>query len=225
MLSRDERWWKEHRLADPESWRRGASKKFYAAVEVDGAGRGLRVLPRQGRVAGRLRRRAKCASSRRSRRRRLRRGRSGASCTGSTSFVPRRRSDLRSRLAAAAARPRSAALGLRVGDGLWLRLVDLDAALQARSYRPARVRRARSDATSSAPGTPAATASATTPGAPRTPPTSRSTSPTLPLPIWARSTSTASHAPASSTSVSRGPSRRRRCSSAPTCRPYWPEVF
>ena len=35
MLSRDERWWKEHRLADPESWRRGASKKFYAAVEID----------------------------------------------------------------------------------------------------------------------------------------------------------------------------------------------
>ena len=35
MLSRDERWWKEHRLADPESWRRGASTKFYAAVEID----------------------------------------------------------------------------------------------------------------------------------------------------------------------------------------------
>jgi predicted acetyltransferase len=28
------------------------------------------------------------------------------------------------------------ALGLRLGDGLWLRLVDLDAALRARSYRP-----------------------------------------------------------------------------------------
>src|SRR5688500_13287665 len=37
MLSRDQRWWKEHRLADPEHWRRGASRKFYAAVEVDGA--------------------------------------------------------------------------------------------------------------------------------------------------------------------------------------------
>src|SRR5918994_7170858 len=36
MLSRDERWWKEHRLADPERWRHGASVKFYAAVEVDG---------------------------------------------------------------------------------------------------------------------------------------------------------------------------------------------
>ena len=28
------------------------------------------------------------------------------------------------------------ALGLRLGDGLWLRLVDLDAALKARSYKP-----------------------------------------------------------------------------------------
>ena len=36
MLSRDERWWKEHRLADPESWRRGAGRKFYVAVEIDG---------------------------------------------------------------------------------------------------------------------------------------------------------------------------------------------
>ena len=30
------------------------------------------------------------------------------------------------------------ALGLRWGDGLWLRLVDVDAALRARSYRPGR---------------------------------------------------------------------------------------
>ena len=28
------------------------------------------------------------------------------------------------------------ALGLKLGDGLWLRLVDLDAALKARSYKP-----------------------------------------------------------------------------------------
>ena len=36
MLSRSETWWKELRLADPKSWRRGASQKFYAVVEVDG---------------------------------------------------------------------------------------------------------------------------------------------------------------------------------------------
>ena len=48
----DERWWKEHRLADPESWRRGASRKFYAAVELDGAGRGLRATT-ASRTSGR----------------------------------------------------------------------------------------------------------------------------------------------------------------------------
>ena len=37
MLTRSEHWWREHTLADPKSWRRGASQKFYAAVELDGA--------------------------------------------------------------------------------------------------------------------------------------------------------------------------------------------
>src|SRR5688500_18825448 len=29
LLSRSETWWKDLRLADPESWRRGASRRFY----------------------------------------------------------------------------------------------------------------------------------------------------------------------------------------------------
>ena len=36
MLTRSEHWWKQHRLADPESWRRGSSHKFYAALQLDG---------------------------------------------------------------------------------------------------------------------------------------------------------------------------------------------
>src|SRR5687767_15094727 len=36
MLTRTEHWWRNHRLADPESWRHGASRKFYAAIELDG---------------------------------------------------------------------------------------------------------------------------------------------------------------------------------------------
>src|SRR5262249_45696082 len=32
-LSRTKAWWTESRLADPESWRRGAGPKFYAVVE------------------------------------------------------------------------------------------------------------------------------------------------------------------------------------------------
>ena len=62
-------------------------------------------------------------------------GRSGASCTTSTSrsgstctrSIRPRRFCLRCRT--------SRALGLKLADGLWLRLVDLDAALKARSYR------------------------------------------------------------------------------------------
>ena len=103
-------------------------------------------------------------------------------------------------------------------DGLWLRFVDLDAALKARSYRAGRVRRARSHATSSARGMPAATASATMPAAPTTRPTSRSTQPTSPPRTSADSTSTGSSTPAAPTSAARAPPKRRRCSSAPTCR-------
>jgi predicted acetyltransferase len=36
MISRNEHWWRRHRLADYEHWRRGASKRFYALLEVDG---------------------------------------------------------------------------------------------------------------------------------------------------------------------------------------------
>ena len=36
MLSRNEHWWREHKLADPERWRQGAGPKFYAVVELDG---------------------------------------------------------------------------------------------------------------------------------------------------------------------------------------------
>lgn len=36
MLGRSRDWWQEYRLADPEHWRRGAGPKFYAALEVDG---------------------------------------------------------------------------------------------------------------------------------------------------------------------------------------------
>ena len=43
MRTRDEHWWRKHRLADPESWRRGASQKFYAVLELDGAVAGYAV--------------------------------------------------------------------------------------------------------------------------------------------------------------------------------------
>ena len=165
MLSRDERWWREHRLADPESWRRGASRKFYAAVEVDGEVDGYALLPRQGRVGGRLPE-GRGARDRGS-------GGVGRRRAGALGFL--HGIDLITRVVASEFDPGSPlpllvrdprALGLRLGDGLWLRLVDVDAALQARSYKTGAVGRARGDATTSAPGTPAATESAS--GAGRT---------------------------------------------------------
>lgn len=39
MLSRDENWWREHRLADPEHYREGRSELFFAVLEVDGNAR------------------------------------------------------------------------------------------------------------------------------------------------------------------------------------------
>ena len=98
--------------------------------------RGLHDLPGQGRVGGRLRRRARCAWSSSSR----------------TSTAVERELwrflhsiDLTVKVDVFSLDPASAlflnvrdprALGLRLGDALWLRLVDLDAALKARSYKP-----------------------------------------------------------------------------------------
>ena len=135
MLSRDERWWKEHRLADPESWRRGASKKFYAAVEVDGLVEGYALYRvkdewQDGFARGEVRVIEALATS-------------PAAEKVLWRFL--HEIDLTVRVEAYFFDPGSPlpllvrdprALGVRIGDGLWLRLVDLDAALKARSYRP-----------------------------------------------------------------------------------------
>jgi predicted acetyltransferase len=135
MLSRDERWWKEHRLADPESWRRGASRKFYAAVELDGTVEGYayyRVKDEweDGFSKGEVRVTEALATS-------VQADRALWSYLHGIDLVIRVSApifDLGSTLPLLVRDPR--ALGLRVGDGLWLRLVDVDAALRARSYRP-----------------------------------------------------------------------------------------
>lgn len=135
MLSRDERWWKDHRLADPESWRRGASRKFYAAVEVDGAVEGYayyRVKDdwEAGFAKGQVRVIEALATS------------TDAEKTlwsflhgiDLVTQVEVYYFDPGSPLQLLVRDPR--ALGLRLSDGLWLRLVDVDAALRARSFKP-----------------------------------------------------------------------------------------
>ena len=136
MFTRDERWWKETSLADPESWRRGASKKFYAAVEIDGEVEGYALYRvkdewRDGFARGEVRVTEALATS------------PAAEAVlwrflheiDLTVRVEVSRFDPGSRLPLLVRDSR--ALRLRLGDGLWLRLVDLDAALKARSYRPA----------------------------------------------------------------------------------------
>ena len=209
----------------PKEWRRGASQKFYAVAEVDGNGRGLHDLPGQGRVGGRLRRRARCAWSRlfatsTAVERELWRFLHSIDLTVKVDVfsldpglvaLPQRARPARARPAArrralaAARRPRCRAEG---------------ALLQAGG-----VGRARGDATSSAPGTRAATASATTPAGPRTPPISRSTSPISRPPTSARSTSTGSCTPAAPQERRDGAAEAATLLFRTDLPPYCPEVF
>jgi predicted acetyltransferase len=135
MLTRTETWWKELRLADSKEWRRGASKKFYASVEVDGEVEAyatyrvksdwddnlpngdVRVLEAIGATP-----RAELALW------------AFLHEIDLTARVEVYQLDPATPLLLAARDPR--ALTLKLGDGLWLRLVDLDAALKARSYKP-----------------------------------------------------------------------------------------
>jgi predicted acetyltransferase len=135
MLSRSETWWKDLRLADPESWRRGASKRHYAVFERGGAAEGyasyrikdgwddgfpsseVRVVEALGLTSD-----AELAIWR------------YLHSIDLTVKVDARLFDPGSRLLLNVRDPR--ALGLRFNDALWLRLVDVETALRARSYRP-----------------------------------------------------------------------------------------
>ena len=135
MLSRSETWWKELRLADPKEWRRGASQKFFAVAEIDGSAEGYATYRVKGewedglpkgevRVAEAM---ATSAAVEHSVWRFLH-------AIDLTIKVEVFSLDPASSLFLGVRDPR--ALGLRLGDALWLRLVDLDAALKARSYKP-----------------------------------------------------------------------------------------
>jgi predicted acetyltransferase len=135
MLSRSETWWKELRLADPKEWRRGASQKFYAVAEVDGTAEGYATYRvknewKDGFPKGEVRVVEVFATST-SVERELWRFLHGIDLTVKVDVFSL---DPASMLFLNVRDPR--ALELRLGDALWLRLVDLDAALKARSYKP-----------------------------------------------------------------------------------------
>ena len=137
MLTRDENWWKGHRLADPEKWRRGASKKLFVVVEVDSEP--------QAYASYRIKEESKDGFDTHEVR--------VAEAIGSTPEAERALwkflheidlsvlvetyvFDPASPLPLLVRDPR--ALNLRWSDGLWLRLVDVEAALQARAFHPGR---------------------------------------------------------------------------------------
>ena len=135
MLSRSETWWKELRLADPKEWRRGASQKFYAVAEVDGKAEGYTTYRvkdewEDGFPKSEVRVNEVFATSMAVERELWRFLHSIDLIVKVDAFSV----DPASSLFLNVHDPR--ALGLRLGDALWLRLVDLDAALKARSYKP-----------------------------------------------------------------------------------------
>ena len=133
MFSLPQEWWKQWKLADPEHFRRGAGPKFFAAYERDGAVEGYAIYRlkhewEQGMPRGKLYVIGAHAVSPPAMRElwRFLFGIDLVERVQMTLFDPG------SSLMLMVLDPRS--LHLVVGDGLWLRLVDVEAALRARTY-------------------------------------------------------------------------------------------
>jgi predicted acetyltransferase len=133
MFSIRPEWWTAWKLADPQHFRRGAGPKFFAAYEHDGATEGYAVYRlkhewEQGMPRGQLHVIGAHSVSPAATRElwRFLFGIDLVERVKMTLFDPG------SSLMLMVLDPRS--LHLVVGDGLWLRLVDVEAALRARSY-------------------------------------------------------------------------------------------
>lgn len=132
-FARSAEWWRLYKLADPEHKRHGAGPKFFAVVELDGRPEAYAIYRVKGDwadgvPASDLRLQEAMASSPEAIR----------ALWGFIFGV-----DLVARVSAWHLPPddplflmvtEPARLRLRMGDGLWLRLVDVEAALAARSY-------------------------------------------------------------------------------------------
>lgn len=133
MRSRSEHWWRRHRLADYEHRRHGASRRFNALLEVDGDTAGYAVYRvkdewDEGYPRGEVRVTEAFATSPDSTRD-LWRYLFGIDLT---THVKCGLFDPASPLFLMVVDPR--ALHLKVFDGMWLRLVDVEDALRRRSY-------------------------------------------------------------------------------------------
>jgi len=132
FIARDREWWEEFRLADPEHWRRGASPKYVAVVEIDGDPSAYAIYRiknewTEGFAKGVVRVVEALAASTTGERE-LWRFLFGIDLTVRVDT----RLDPGSRLPLMVLDARS--LHAKLMDGLWLRLVDVGAALAGRSY-------------------------------------------------------------------------------------------
>jgi len=125
-------WWKAYRLADPEHWRQGSGPKFYAVLEFDGKPVAyvlyrIKVDWEDGFSKSQVKLVETCATSPAAERELWR-------FVFGIDLVTRiqGRHDPGSPLFLMLVDPRS--LQLRVSEGLWLRFVDLGAALAGRTY-------------------------------------------------------------------------------------------
>jgi predicted acetyltransferase len=132
FTSRDELLWDLYRLADPEHWRRGGGPKFFAVLEFDGEPVGYTLYRiksdwEEGFSKSHVRVLETCATSPAAERELWR-------FLFGIDLVVRiqGRHDPGSPLFLMVVDPRS--LMLRVSEGLWLRIIDLEAALTGRTY-------------------------------------------------------------------------------------------
>jgi predicted acetyltransferase len=132
FVTRNDDWWEHYRLADPEQWRRGAGPKFFALLEIDGRPEGLAIY--------RIKQSWEDGYSKSE----LRVGDAFATSTQATRELWRflfgidliarvhGRVDPALPLFLMVTDPRN--VQLRVFEGVWLRLVDVGAALAGRAY-------------------------------------------------------------------------------------------
>jgi predicted acetyltransferase len=133
MIERSSDWWKLYRLADPEHRRHGAGPKFYALLELDGRVEGYAIYRvkhdwDEGFAQSQLRVQEALATSPRATRELWR-------FLFSVDLVARIQAwplPPDHPLYLLAQEPKR--LRVRIGDGLWLRILDLERALSARSY-------------------------------------------------------------------------------------------
>jgi predicted acetyltransferase len=133
MLSRSEDWWRYYRLSDPEYRRAGAGPKFYSLLELDGQAEGYAMYRvkhdwDEGFAQSQLRVFEAMATSPRATRE-LWRFLFGVDLVARVRAWPLAPDHPLFLLAKEPKR-----LRLRLGDGLWLRILDVQRALSARSY-------------------------------------------------------------------------------------------